>query len=198
MSPASPKPFGIVLYPDPILKKRARELTPEELRIGQADGRELRQLVARMFVAMQAADGAGLAAPQVGVNLRLFVAHPDAKTRAPFAVLNPVLSEMAGAVVQEEGCLSLPGVRGKVKRAERLVLTGCDEKGQPLRIAADGLEARIFQHECDHLDGVLLLQRLGTAQRFMLRHQIRVLEDEYESRQLRRRKARAAAPVMKR
>jgi peptide deformylase len=184
-------PYPIVLYPAPVLKKRARALTPEEIRTGQAGGLDLRELVARMLVTMREAEGLGLAATQVGLSLRLFIAHPDAEHRPPVVCFNPVLSEMRGAALLEEGCLSFPGVRAKIKRAERLVLEGLDEKANPFRISAEGLEARCYQHETDHLDGILLVQRMGTAARFMLRDRLRELEDEYAFRQRQRPKVPA-------
>jgi peptide deformylase len=191
MTEPAPAPYLIVLYPAPILKKRARAVTPEEIRAGRAEGHDLREIVARMFVTMREAEGLGLAAPQVGVGLRLFIAHPDAEHRPPVVCFNPVLSEMRGAELFDEGCLSFPGIRAKIKRAERLVLEGLDQKANPIRLAAEGLEARCYQHETDHLDGVLLVQRMGTAARFMLRDKLRALEDEYAFRQRQRSKAPA-------
>jgi peptide deformylase len=188
MADVTPLLYTIVLYPAPILKKRAREVTAEELRSGRAEGLDLHDFVGRMLLTMQEADGLGLAAPQVGVGLRLFVAHPDAEHRPPIVCFNPVLSEMRGAAQTEEGCLSLPDIRAKIKRAEHLVLEGLDEKGQPIRLTAEGLEARCYQHETDHLDGILIVQRMGTAARFMNREKIQALEDEYKF--LQRQRAR--------
>jgi len=186
-----PTPYPIVLYPAPVLKKRAHAVTPDEIRAGRTEDLDLRELIARMFATMREAEGLGLAAPQVGVSLRLFIAHPDAEHRPPVICFNPVLSEMRGAALFEEGCLSFPGIRAKIKRAERLVLEGLDEKARPIRLAAEGLEARCYQHETDHLDGILIVQRMGTAARFMLRDKLRALEDEYAFRQRQRSKAPA-------
>jgi peptide deformylase len=186
MPPDTHAPYEIVLYPDPILKKRARPLTPEEVRSGQAGDVNLHELARRMIVTMEQADGLGLAGPQVGISLRVFTARPGNEHSSPFAVLNPVLNGPEGKAEMEEGCLSLPGIKHKIKRAERLVLTGLDLEGRPMRIAAAGLEARIYQHEVDHLDGTLILQRMGTAARFLYRQQLRELEDRYELRKRRR------------
>ena len=184
-----PTPYPIVLYPAPILKKRARAVTPDEIRAGRADDLDLRELIARMLATMREAEGLGLAAPQVGVSLRLFIAQPDAEHRPPVICFNPVLSEMRGAALFDEGCLSFPGIRAKIKRAERLVLEGLDEKANPIRLAAEDLEARCYQHETDHLDGILLVQRMGAAARFLRRDQLRALEDEYAFRLRQRPKA---------
>jgi len=180
--------YPVLRYPDPRLKKRAREITMEELRAGRADGVDLRALIARMKVTMLRAEALGLAATQVGVDLRVFLANPDAPRRAPFAVFNPVLSELRGKAEMEEGCLSLPGIRVRLKRAERLLLKGISETGAPLRMEAEGLEARIYQHETDHLDGILLVQRVGPAGRFMLRQALAELEGAYELAKRRRAK----------
>jgi peptide deformylase len=179
----------IVCYPAPLLKKRSREVTPQELAGGHIGELNLKAFLPRMVETMKVADGLGLAAPQVGQNIRLFVANPDEEgDQPPVICFNPVLSEESGSAEMEEGCLSLPGIRANIKRAERLVLTGVDEKGQPIRRACEGLEARIYQHEIDHLDGVLILQRMGTAQRFLRRNDIRELEDIYELKQRRKKK----------
>lgn len=179
----------IVCYPAPLLKKRSRDVTLQELASGRVGDLELKAFLPRMVETMKIADGLGLAAPQVGQNIRLFVANPDEEGgQPPVICFNPVLGEASGSAEMEEGCLSLPGIRANIKRAERVVLTGIDEKGQPIRRECEGLEARIYQHEIDHLDGVLILQRMGTAQRFLRRHEIRELEDVYELKQ--RRKAR--------
>lgn len=179
----------IVCYPEPLLKKRSREVTPAELASGRVGNLDLKAFLPRMVETMKVADGLGLAAPQVGQNIRLFVANPDEEGgQPPVICFNPVLNDVSGSVEMEEGCLSLPGIRANIKRAERVVLSGIDEKGQPIRRECEGLEARIYQHEIDHLDGVLILQRMGTAQRFLRRQQIRELEDVYDLRQRRRKR----------
>jgi peptide deformylase len=182
-------PLEIVCYPAPLLKKRSREVTEKELADGRIGELDLREFLPLMVRTMKVADGLGLAAPQVGHNIRLFVANPDEEGGVPPVIcFNPVLSEESGSTEMEEGCLSLPGIRANIKRAERLVLTGVDEKGPPIRRECEGLEARIYQHEIDHLDGVLILQRMGTAQRFLRRSELRELEDIYELKQRRKKK----------
>lgn len=134
----------------------------------------LRELVADMFETMRAAQGAGLAAPQIGVDLRLVIfgyeritRYPDAPPVPPTVLLNPVI-EVLGSEVEEgwEGCLSVPGLRGVVPRAARIRYRGFDIEGQPIEREAEGFHARVVQHECDHLDGVLYPMRVKDFSRF--------------------------------
>ncbi len=135
---------------------------------------ELKSLVDDLIDTMRAADGAGLAAPQIGVDLRVVVfggspsvRYPEAPV-VPFTVLiNPVLVPL-GKTMEEgwEGCLSVPGLRGVVARHARLRYSGYDPEGQPIEREADGFHARVVQHECDHLDGVLYPMRVRDFSRF--------------------------------
>lgn len=121
-----------------------------------------------MFETMYAADGIGLAAPQVGIGRRLFVIDIREPDVEPLAVVNPVIVESTGSEKGEEGCLSLPGLIGVVERAARVTLKGFDVAGQPIRLDATGLLARAIQHEIDHVDGVLFIDRLSPIKRRML------------------------------
>jgi len=132
---------------------------------------EIRTLVADMFETMDAAPGVGLAAPQVGVPLRIFTySYPDDDGQ-PWrgVVINPVLwisPAVPGAPDEDsesEGCLSFPGERFPLRRSERALLTGIDLDGEPVRVEVDGWRARILQHEFDHLDGVLYIDRLSDS-----------------------------------
>jgi peptide deformylase len=135
---------------------------------------ELDALVQDLIDTMQAADGAGLAAPQIGVDLRVVVfggspsvRYPEAPV-VPFTVLvNPVLTPL-GKEMEEgwEGCLSVPGLRGVVARHARLHYSGFDPQGTPIEREVDGFHARVVQHECDHLDGVLYPMRVRDFSRF--------------------------------
>src|SRR5579862_8151642 len=135
--------MDIVLYPDPFLIKAARALTAEELREGKADGWNLAELVERMKATMYANEGVGLAAPQVRVGLRLFVADPSKDKTGFFAIFNPVQENLKGSELDEEGCLSIPGVRAKVKRNKALTCTGLDLQGQPISFDCRDLLARV-------------------------------------------------------
>ncbi|HTZ00054.1 MAG TPA: peptide deformylase, partial [Rhodocyclaceae bacterium] len=152
---------------DPRLLRVAR---PVE-RFGTA---ELNRLIADMRETMAAHDGAGLAAPQIGVDLRLVIfgfekndRYPDAPA-VPFTVLvNPQLTALGDEVEEGwEGCLSVPGLRGWVPRYRRLRYSGFDPQGQPIERQVDGFHARVVQHECDHLDGILYPMRMRDFSRF--------------------------------
>ncbi len=121
-----------------------------------------------MFETMYAADGIGLAATQVGVLKRLFVMDIREPEVEPCAVVNPVIVESRGSERGEEGCLSLPGLVGVVERPAEIVMAGQDLDGQPIRIEADGMLARCIQHEIDHLDGILFIDRISPLERRML------------------------------
>ena len=176
-------PLEIVLYPDPFLTKPCRKVTDAELKAGKAGDWVLSELVERMRVTMYAADGIGLAAPQVGVNLRLFLYDISKEKNDCKVVINPVLSDMQGTLVEEEGCLSIPEVRAKVKRAQSLKVTAKGLDGQPFEFTASDLLARVCQHENDHLDGVLFINKIGMAAKFMLRRPLEELEDDYALKQ---------------
>jgi peptide deformylase len=131
-----------------------------------------------MYETCEAEEGAGLAAPQIGIGKRLFVVDcqefpedPDDPHRR-FAIVNPELVQHEGRIDSEEGCLSIPGVRLVVKRARRVTIRGLDVEGQPLEVAADGLVSRCIQHELDHLDGILIIDRVSSLKRQLLRRQL--------------------------
>lgn len=133
---------------DPILRQRAKPVERVTKRI--------HRLVKDMADTMYAANGIGLAAPQVGVSERVFVADIG---EGLVAVINPIIVRAAGRDVDVEGCLSMPGLRGYVERAAEIEVEGLDVKGKPVRIEAKGLLARVFQHEIDHLDGILFTDK---------------------------------------
>ena len=138
-------------YPDRALRLKANP-------VGEVDD-DLRRLVERMKVLMVEARGVGLAATQVGVIRRLFVFQPSEEAE-PRAVVNPELSDLSDEVVSEdEGCLSFQGVLVPVERHLSLTLTGRDEQGTELRLELEGHPARVVQHELDHLDGVVIIDR---------------------------------------
>src|SRR5262245_58594278 len=144
-------PYSIRLLGDPVLKQKAAE-------IDDVDG-TLVQLASDMAVTLHEAAGLGLAAPQVGVQKRLFV-YDLRDGEGPRTIVNPVVSEHRGEWTYEEGCLSVPGLAWEIVRPKEVHLTGYDLDGNEVSIEADEIVARLFQHELDHLDGVLLLERL--------------------------------------
>jgi peptide deformylase len=138
-------------YPDPVLRLEAQEVV-------EFDG-DLEQLVERMIRLMQDARGGGLAANQVGILRRVFVIQAD-EDEEPRALVNPVIVERSGEVADDdEGCLSMQGVVVPVERAVRVRMEARDAEGNPVTIELEGLTARVAQHELDHLDGVLILDR---------------------------------------
>ena len=150
----------IELLGSEVLRRRADEV--------EAPDPELDRLIDDMFETMYDARGIGLAAPQIGVGKRLIVVdvgEPDVK---PFALYNPRIVEKSPETDRlEEGCLSIPGVAGVVERNSRVVVEGMDRAGQPVRIEAEAMLARCLQHEIDHLDGVLFIDRLSPLKRSM-------------------------------
>jgi peptide deformylase len=150
---------------------RVAELVPSSM---FASG-EVKTLVADLLDTMKAANGAGIAAPQIGVNLRVVIfggngknpRYPDAP-EIPFTVLcNPLIEPLSNdKTTGWEGCLSVPGLRGEVPRFERLRYSGLDENGEPFERTVDGFHARVVQHECDHLDGVLYPRRVEDMTKF--------------------------------
>jgi len=150
----------IRLYGDPVLRE---ESAPVE----SFDG-ELQRLIDDLVETMYEADGIGLAAPQIGVPLRVFVYDIRDDDVEAGVLLNPEIVETAGAVRDEEGCLSLPGLTEIVERADSIVVRGLDAEGREIEIAAEGLLSRCLQHESDHLDGVLFFDRVSPLKRRLL------------------------------
>jgi len=154
--------YPIRLYGDPVLRQPTRE-------VAEIDG-SVAKLVADMIETMYAAPGIGLAANQVGVQRRLFVYDIG---EGPRTVINPRIVESTGEWAYEEGCLSIPGLSWDVVRPNEVHLIGLDLEGNEVSIEADTLEARCLQHEIDHLDGVLLVERLDEDQRREARRVLR-------------------------
>jgi len=151
----------------PVLRTKARTMTPADIQ-----SPPIQQLIDDMFETMTEYEGVGLAAPQVHESLRLFVAGfspaPDERTEGdaalPLTVLiNPEIIVAGAATVEDwEGCLSIPDIRGRVPRARDISVKGLDRNGRRVELRASGFTARVIQHETDHLDGVLFLDRMTT------------------------------------
>lgn len=161
----------IRLFGDPVLREECRPVDGVD--------EDVRRLVDDLMATMYDADGIGLAAPQVGVPVRAFVydvRDPDAPAGA---LINPRIAEQSAATERDvEGCLSIPGLREVVERPARVIMEALDEDGDEVRIEADGLLARCLQHELDHLDGVLFLDRVSPLKRRMLLDRWSKLEPE--------------------
>ena len=140
----------------PTLRKVAKKVQPAEL-----DDPLFQQLIEDMFVTMYEAPGIGLAAPQIDVSKRLFTIdlQDDDPDHGPFVVINPKFVDTRGEIESLEGCLSVPGKVGEITRFESVAVTGIDRNGKKIRLEGDGLFARCLQHEIDHLNGVLYIDK---------------------------------------
>lgn len=146
---------------DPVLRQKA-DAVP-------AIDEETRRLIKDMFDTMYEADGVGLAAPQVGATQRVIVVDPHEQDVKPMGLVNPVILDFSDDVERgEEGCLSIPGLKDIVERPAAIVVEALDADGNPVRIEAEGLLARVLQHEVDHLDGILFIDRVSPLKRKML------------------------------
>jgi peptide deformylase len=163
----------VIHYPDPRLRKVAAPIP----RITD----EVRAVAARMIELMRLERGVGLAAPQVGLSWRLFVANPSGDPGDDRVFVNPVLGD-AGQEVEpyEEGCLSLPDIRAQIRRPRRISVHALDLEGKPFTLVSDALPARVWQHETDHLDGVLILDRMTVMDKLANRRRLRELEEAFE------------------
>jgi peptide deformylase len=161
----------IIDYPDPRLQKVSA--------LVEKFDESLAELGAKMLILMREAKGVGLAAPQVGINRRMFVMNATGDPADDLIIVNPELSEMEGSEEGEEGCLSLPDLRVQIDRAKHARLRALDAHGNPIDRVADGYAARVWQHEFDHLNGILLIDRMGTVARALHRGLLRDLEAQY-------------------
>jgi peptide deformylase len=168
------KIYPIVKYGDPILEKPSKSITKFDA--------ELEGLMEDMFATMYAAQGIGLAAPQIGKSLRVAVVdvtsgkNPEAK----IVLVNPEIIHGEGEKREEEGCLSIPGFRGYVVRPQFVTVKAQDAKGQEFEIRGEDLLARAFCHEIDHLNGILFLTHLSMLKRDLIRRKIKKLKKQGE------------------
>ncbi len=156
-----PTILKIRLYGDPCLRKKS--LPVKDVGPGE------RLLIQSMIETMRQAKGVGLAAPQVGINQRIFVADIG---QGPIAVVNPQIIKKEGAVVMEEGCLSIPGVMAKIKRPQKILVKFLDEHNRETELNFDDLMARVVVHETDHLNGKLIVDYLGLVQKRKLKKKL--------------------------
>ena len=164
-------PFRIRVYSDPVLREKALPV--------QAITAVERKLAEDMLTTMYVSPiGVGLAAPQVGISKRLIVIDLDRDDPegAPLVLFNPEIHSLEGETIEEEGCLSFPGITADVKRAAKTVVTAQGIGGEPIRIEGEDLLARALQHEIDHLDGILFIDHLSGLKRQLLRGKLRKLQ----------------------
>ena len=168
-------PLCIRLYSDLVLRERAlsvQKITDVE-----------RKLAEDMLTTMYASPiGVGLAAPQVGILKRLIVIDLDRDDPegVPLVLFNPTIHSLEGETIEEEGCLSFPGITADVKRAAKAVVTAQDIDGEPIRIEGEDLLARALQHEIDHLDGILFIDHVNGLRRQLLRGKLRKLQQSQQ------------------
>lgn len=167
----------IINYPHPTLRHVSQPLKRVD--------RELREMVRQMFELMYQHNGIGLAANQVNLPYRLFVLNLESDPEAQeleMVFINPVLSRPKGTVEAEEGCLSMPSIHADVRRAERITVNAYNLDGEEIHAEVDGLFARAVQHETDHLDGKLFIDRLSPAALADVRDALADLEVQWETR----------------
>jgi peptide deformylase len=157
----------ILLWPDPVLAKRAAPV--------DAVDASVRALIRDLFDTMYAAPGVGLAAPQVGALIQVVVLDTRARQpeSCPLALVNPRILERLGTTTYREGCLSIPGEAEEVERAERVTVAYLDENGEPQELLCEGLLSIAVQHETDHLEGTVYLDRLSPLTRALIRKRMR-------------------------
>ena len=164
-------PFCIRIYSDPVLREKAlpvQEITDVERKLAE-------DMLTTMYVSPI---GVGLAAPQVGISKRLIVIDLDRDDPegAPLVLFNPEIQSLEGETIEEEGCLSFPGITADVKRAAKAVVTAQDIDGESIWIEGEDLLARALQHEIDHLDGILFIDHVNGLRRQLLRGKLRKLQ----------------------
>ncbi len=157
----------IKIYPDPALRKKAK--------LVEKAGNDERRLAYDMIETMRSANGVGLAAPQVGVAKRIIVVEEvEGDNRAALTLINPKITQKKGKAKFCEGCLSLPGVSNDVMRPEFITVEALNLDGDELKIDTGGILARIIQHEIDHLDGIVFIERIGFLKRKKIIRQLGV------------------------
>jgi len=159
-------PLKIRLYGDPCLLKKSKPI--DEVGPGE------RMLIKSMIATMIAAKGVGLAAPQVGINQRLFVMDVG---DGPLAIINPKITKKLGADILEEGCLSIPEVTIDIERPQQITVKYMDEDGKMIEMTCDELKARVIQHEMDHLDGKLIVDYANADEKAEFKNQLKALEE---------------------
>jgi len=160
----------IVFYPDPVLKQPTEPVTEFD--------HHLHTLLDDMHATMVAAVGIGLAAPQIGISRRIAVLDISEEQNSPLELINPEIVSRSGSVTSEEGCLSIPRFRDTIKRSETVVVKAQNRSGEWFEVAGEGILSMCLQHEIDHLDGVLFIDRLSRIKREMFRRWLKKQGDQ--------------------
>jgi len=168
-----PLEFSLTLYPAPILRQTAAPVA--------AFDEELHAIVAAMYERMRQSKGVGLAAPQVGLKLRILVLNPSGEEQDDLALVNPTIVARGGAdTLFDEDCLSFPGIYAEIRRPERCTVKAFDVQGRPIEAEYSGFVSRIIQHEYDHLEGVLLVDRMSPTDKLRNRAELEELVARYK------------------
>ena len=162
--------LSITKYGNEVLRKVAEPV--EEI------NDEIRQIVVDMLEAMYKFEGVGIAAPQIGISKRIIIidTEPSNPASKPLVLINPEIVEKDGEIGEDEGCLSVPEIRGEVKRAEKVVVEGIDLEGNEIRVEGTELLARALQHEIDHINGKLFIDHLSRLKKQLIKNQLRKIE----------------------
>lgn len=187
MPPLDLEKLTVIHYPDPRLKKPC-----EPVRVFDE---HLAALAKRMGALMREHKGVGLAASQVGVMVRLFVMNVTDDPANDQVFINPQIRDLQGGKEDEEGCLSIPDVRVHVRRATRCRLVAQDLAGKPVELQGEDFVCRVWQHETDHLNGILMLDRMGPADRIATKKTLQELEAEYALHHPAKRSAKSGKPA---
>lgn len=159
-------------YPDEVLRREAKPV--------EVIDEKLRQLAADMIETMQDANGVGLAAPQVGEGIRMVVVDFDPENHDPRVLINPVITARSGKREEmDEGCLSFPGIRTRIKRSPKITCEAQNLDGEVVEYRGEGLTARAIQHEIDHLNGTLFIDKAGPSDKMSLRDELEEMERTY-------------------
>jgi peptide deformylase len=176
---SEPLEFAVTLYPEPLLRRTAEEVTTFDDDLGET--------VEAMYQLMFESQGVGLAAPQVSLGRRILVMNAEGDRDKPelnLTLINPRIVERTGdKMLMEEGCLSFPGIFAEITRPEDCVVEAVDVEGQPLRLELTGFASRVLQHEYDHLEGVLLVDRMSPADRLRNKTALGEMIEDYKERQ---------------
>lgn len=179
-----PLEFRLTLYPAPVLRKAASPV--------EAFDEGLARIVEAMFRRMRESRGVGLAAPQVGLDRRIIVLNPTGEEADDLVLVNPTITSLAGdPTLFDEGCLSFPGIFAQIRRPERCTVAAFDLAGNRSERELDGFTSRIVQHEHDHLEGILLVDRMSPADKLRNKAALAELVDDYKAAT---RRAAAARP----
>ena len=170
-----PLDFELTLYPHPVLRKVAQPI--------EAFDESLEAIVLGMYARMAASHGVGLAAPQVGLKKRILVLNPTGEPADDLTLINPRIVARSGAkTTMEEGCLSFPSIYAQIERPDRCTVEAQDVGGHPIRAEYDAFVSRIIQHEYDHLEGILLVDRMSPADKLKNKAALEELVDAFKSR----------------